>query len=324
MKRLLTLVLLAPLNPLGPAQAQGQELTQVRAVIDAPAAVSSDPFLGIDSYRLWPGRAELATSDEPDQTPTLTMFRPQPGRANGTAVVVAPGGGYVALAAFLEGREVADWFTARGVTAFVLKYRVGEKSRLPVPFADGKRSIRFVRAHAAGFAIDPARIGMIGFSAGGHLSAMTAATADSGQADAPDPVERVSSRPDFLVLGYPWLEGTLPDAKGVSQYCMFAKAMNRASDCQTRAYQQYVPVRFVTGAMPPTFIYHTTGDSLVPAEGSLRFYAALKVNRVPVELHVFEPGEHGTGLGGADPALSQWPALLEAWLRGRGLFGTKP
>lgn len=161
---------------------------------------------------------------------------------------------------------------------------------------------------------------MIGFSAGGHLSAMTAAAADRGHPDASDPVERVSSRPDFLVLGYPWLEATILDATGASQYCTFAKRLAPASECRATAYQQYAPLRLASAAMPPTFIYHTTGDSLVPAEGSLRFYEALKANQVPVELHIFATGEHGTGLGGDDPALTQWPVLLETWLRGRGVF----
>ena len=293
---------------------------QAQAQREAPAAISSDPFLGIATYRLWPGRAEGATADEPDETPTLTVFRPQENRANGAAVVVAPGGGYVALAASLEGREVADWFTAHGVTAFVLKYRVGAKARLPIPLSDGARAVRFVRAHAANFKIDPSRIGMIGFSAGGHLSAMTAATHTNGKPEASDPIERASNRPDFLVLGYPWLEGTTLDAKGQSQYCSFAARFTPGAECRSRAYEQYVPTRLVNAAMPPTFIYHTTADSLAPAEGSLRFYAALKANKVPAELHVFGPGEHGTGLGGSDPALTQWPVLLENWLRGRGVF----
>ena len=137
-------------------------------------------------------------------------------------------------------------------------------------------------------------------------------------------VESASSRPDFLVLGYPWLEGMALDATGQSQYCMFAQRFTPGSECQPRGYQQYAPTRLVTAAMPPTFIYHTTTDSLVPAEGSLRFYEALKANKVPAELHVFGPGEHGTGLGGSDPALTQWPVLLEIWLRGRGVFGAKP
>lgn len=319
MRRLMVLTVIAAMITAGPAQAR----TGSSAVLAAPVPASSDPFLGTATYRLWTGRAPGATSDGADETPTVTVFRPQEGRANGAAVVVAPGGGYIGLAAILEGREVADWFTARGVTAFVLKYRVGPKARLPIPFADGARAIRFVRAYAATFNIDPAWIGMIGFSAGGHLAATTAASATAGRADAGDPIERIGSRPDFLVLGYPWLEGTALDAKGDSQYCDFSRHAFPASACEPRAYQQYAPTRLVTAAMPPTFIYHTTGDKLVPAEGSLRFYEALKARNVPVELHVFQEGEHGTGLGGSDPALTAWPILLENWLRGRGVFGPR-
>jgi acetyl esterase/lipase len=205
-----------------------------------------------------------------------------------------------------------------GVTAFLLKYRVGPKARLPIPLSDGRRAIRFVRAHAATFDVDPARIGMIGFSAGGHLSAFTAATAEPGRADAADPVDRVSSRPDFLVLGYPWLEGTVVDPRGRSQYCTFARV-----DCRPQDFERFVPVKFVTKEMPPTFIYHTSTDGLVPVEGSLRFYEALRTLKVPVEMHLFAAGNHGTGLGGSDAALAEWPELLENWLRAQQLL-TKP
>ena len=276
---------------------------------------TDEAFLGLTTYRLWEGRAEDATGDGADETPTITMFRPQPGRANGTSVVVAPGGGYVLLAGILEGREVADWFTSRGVTAFVVRYRTGPKSRLPIPLNDGRRAMQFVRANAAAFKLDPQRIGMMGFSAGGHLSAMTAATARTSDPRATDPLDMVSSRPDFLVLGYPWLEGTVLDDKGQSQYCTFAR-----KNCDPKAYEQYTPIRFVTNQMPPTFIYHTTTDRLVPVEGSYRFAAALQKLKVPVELHAFGTGEHGTGLGGSDPALTRWPDLLEQWLRARKLL----
>ena len=297
---------------------------QVQAVAPPPTSLSSDVFLGIETFRLWSGRAEGASGDESDQTPTITVFRPQANRVNGAAVVVAPGGGYLQLAGSLEGREVADWFAARGVTAFVLKYRLASKARLPLPLADGRRAIRFVRAHAAGFKLDPARIGMIGFSAGGHLSAMTAVTAEPGNANAADLVDRVSSRPDFLVLGYPWLEATVLDAKDESQYCIFAKRLEPKAECNPRRYEQYLPTPLVTAAMMPTFIYHTTADKLVRAEGSLRFYEALHAKNVPVEMHVFGPGEHGTGLGGSDPALTPWGFLLENWLRQQGVFGRVP
>jgi acetyl esterase/lipase len=296
----------------GTAQAQAGNDADKTA---EPSSLRSDLFLGLETFRLWPGRAEGATGDSPAETPTITVFPPQPGYANGTAVLVAPGGGYIGLAANLEGRQVADWFASRGITAFVLQYRVGPSARLPLPLVDGRRAVQFVRAQSNRFGIDPKRIGMIGFSAGGHLSAMTAAQAVDGRADAADLVERESSRPDFLILGYPWLEGTALDSKGQSQYCVFA-----GTDCVPGDYERYMPVRFVTGRMPPTFIYHTTTDSLVPVEGILRFYQALRASRVAVELHIFGTGEHGTGLGGADPALARWPELLEHWLRGLKLL----
>lgn len=274
------------------------------------APLSRDDFLKLETYRLWPGRAPQASSDGDDETPTLTLFRPPMGAGNGTAVIVAPGGGYIGLAVDLEGRQVADWFTSRGVTAFLLKYRIGPKARLPIPLLDGARAVRFVRANAKSFRIDPARVGMIGFSAGGHLSAMTATEAATGQADAADPVERVSSRPDFLILGYPWLEATDIRPDGKSWYCIFAK-----TNCRPADYVQFSPFRTLRADMPPTFIYHTTNDSLVPVGGSVRFYTALQERKVPVEFHAFQSGPHGTGLGGVDPALGRWPDLLEQWLR---------
>jgi len=274
-----------------------------------------------DTYRLWAGRAPGAKSDSPSETPTLTWFSPQKDKVNGTAVVVAPGGGYRNLAGVLEGVEPASWLTSRGVTAFVLQYRVGDSARLPIPILDGARAVRFVRAHAADFHVDPARIGMMGFSAGGHLAAMTAVQASAGSADAADPVERVSSRPDFLILGYPWLEGMQVTSEGHSQYCDFALSASQ-TPCVPQDYVGFAPRLYVTSNTPPTFIYHTSDDGLVPSEGSVRFYEALRKENVPVELHIFEHGAHGTGLGGSDSSLSSWPQLLQEWLRHRGLLST--
>src|SRR5207237_7394823 len=138
---------------------------------------------------------------------------------NGTAIVIAPGGAYIGLAGTLEGVEPAAWFTARGATAFILTYRVGPQARLPISLFDGARAIRFVRANAKTFGVDPARIGMMGFSAGGHLAATTAVDATAGDPKADDLVERVSSRPDFLILAYPWLEGMQVRSDGTSSYC---------------------------------------------------------------------------------------------------------
>jgi acetyl esterase/lipase len=296
---------------------------------DEPAQISREAFLELETYRLWKGPVPASSGASPNEVPTVTVFRPQKGYANGSAVIVAPGGAYIALAASLEGRQIADWFAARGVTAFLLNYRVGAKSRLPVPLMDGQRAVRFVRAHADKFGVDPQRIGMIGFSAGGHLSAMTAATADSGNPAAADPVEWASSRPDFLILAYPWLEATQLDAEGNSQYCQFsaeyeASIKVRRTPCNPKDYANFAPIARVSAAMPPTFIYHTTTDALVPALGSVRFYEALIAKKVPAELHIFAAGQHGTGLGGTDPALMRWPDLLDQWLRALGIYSIKP
>ena len=274
----------------------------------------------IESYRLWEERAPGGRGDLDDETPTLTVLRPQGGRTNGTAVVIAPGGAYIGLAGMLEGIEPAVWFTTRGVTAFILTYRVGPKARLPIPLFDGARAVRLVRANAETFGIDPERIGMMGFSAGGHLAASTAVDATDGDPDSHDPTERVSSRPDFLILVYPWLEGMQVRADGTSSYCDFAESQEGPS-CRPREYAQFRPVAHVTKTMPPTFLFHTTDDELVSVGGTVRFYEALVGSGVPAEFHAFASGPHGVGLGGRSPALSHWPELLEEWLRARQLLG---
>lgn len=271
------------------------------------------------TYRLWPGRAPGAKSDSPGETPTVTWYPPPSGWSNGTAVIVAPGGSYLGLAGELEGTEPAAWLTTRGVTAFVLRYRVGSDARLPIPLLDGARAVRFVRAHAAEFHIKPNRIGMMGFSAGGHLTAMTAVRATAGNPNARDPVERVSSRPDFIILAYPWLEATTVMPNGHSQYCDFAIAATHLP-CRPQEYVRYTPRLYVTAKAPPTFIYLTSDDGLVPPEGALRLYEELWKRHVPVEMHIFEPGGHGSGLGGDDPELSSWPHLLQEWMRHHGLL----
>lgn len=306
------------------AAALAAQIAGAEAIAQSSATASDQmplqaSALGLETVRIWPGQAPQASSDGADEVPTLTLFRPHPGTANGTAVIVAPGGGYLALASILEGRQVADWFSSRGITVFLLKYRVGPKARLPIPLIDGARAVRYVRANAARFAIKPDRIGMIGFSAGGHLATTIAGTADAGSAGSADPVERASSKLDFAVLGYPWLEGMAIGAGGKSQYCSIQQP-----PCDAKQYVQYRPVKNVTASFPPTFIYHTTADSLVRADGIVTFYQALIANKVPAEMHIFANGQHGTGLGGADPALSHWPELLEQWLRGQGLLTKAP
>jgi len=277
---------------------------------------TNNPFLGIETIRLWPGTAPEAKGATCDDIPALTLFEPRPGSANGSAVIIFPGGAYLRLAGDLEGREVADWFTARGFRAFILSYRLTSHGYvLPVPLLDARRAIQTVRARAADYHIDPNRIVLIGFSAGGHLAALAGTQFVPGSPDSDDPIARVSSRPDFLVLGYPWIGAISSDTSHLS-YC---KIFNLMDQCEAlRA--AYSPDLFVTKDTPPTFIYHTFNDETVPVEQSLRFYEALVKAGVPSEYHVFSNGAHGSGLGKGDAALDQWPGLLETWLRAQGLL----
>ncbi|HME58489.1 MAG TPA: alpha/beta hydrolase [Terracidiphilus sp.] len=283
-----------------------------------PCAVAdnNNAFLGIQTIRLWPGDAPEAKGKACEDTPTLTIFEPQRGHENGSAVVILPGGAYAHLAANLEGRQFADWFTARGFRAFILSYRLSSHGYLlPVPLLDARRAVQTVRARANDYQINPNRIVIIGFSAGGHLAALASTQPVPGNPDAEDPVERVSSRPDYLVLGYPWIGALSPDTSHLS-YCKMFNVMNKCEEMKAA----YSPDLFVTKDTPPTFWYHTFNDKTVPLEQGLRFYEALVKAGVPAEAHIFANGPHGTGLGKGDAALDQWPNLLEIWLRAQGLL----
>ncbi len=281
---------------------------------------TDNSFLGIQTIRLWPGTPPEAKPEAKVDTcndiPALTVFSPRQGAGNGSAVIIFPGGAYVHLAGDLEGREIADWFTARGFRAFILSYRLGSNGYLlPVPLLDARRAIQTVRARAMDYHISPNRIVVIGFSAGGHLAALAGTQFVAGSPDADDPIDRASSRPDYLVLGYPWLDAITRD----TTYLSYCKIFNLMDQCDAlRA--QFNPVLFVTKDTPPTFIYHTFNDKTAAVEPSLEFYQALVKAGVPSEMHVFSSGTHGSGLGKADPVLDQWPSLLENWLRAQGLL----
>jgi acetyl esterase/lipase len=285
---------------------------------------TDNAFLGIQTIRLWPGTPPEAKGDTCNDIPALTVFGPREGTGNGSAVIIFPGGAYVHLAGDLEGREVADWFTARGFHAFILSYRLSSNGYLlPIPLLDARRAIQTVRARAADYHISPNRIVVIGFSAGGHLAALagTQFTAGSPDADdsAQDPIARASSRPDYLVLGYPWLDAITLDTTFLS-YCKEFNLLGDKADQCDALRAKYDPVLFVTKDTPPTFIYHTFNDKTASVEPSIEFYQALVKAGVPSELHVFRDGKHGSGLGRGDPALDQWPNLLENWLRAQGLL----
>jgi len=278
----------------------------------SPTQLRPNPNAEPETILLWETGAPGALGNEDSDRPTLTVYRAR--QPTGTSIIVAPGGGYGALAANHEGRQVANLLNAAGVTAFVLKYRLGPRYRHPIELGDAQRAIRLVRARAREFGVSPDRIGMLGFSAGGHLTSTAGTHFDAGKADAADPIERVSSRPDFLVLAYPVISfdpaiahagsvrnllGDNPDPKLIEDL---------SSDLR------------VSADTPPTFLFHTNADTGVVAENSVRFYLALRRAKVPAEMHIFENGPHGVGLALGDPALSAWPALLVNWLRGRGLL----
>jgi acetyl esterase/lipase len=266
---------------------------------------------------LWTGAAPGALGTDESDIPALTVFLPRTMAANTPAVVVCPGGGYVRLAANHEGRQVASFLNSLGLAAFVLRSRLGPRYHHPVELGDVQRAIRLVRARSAAWSLDPARIGIMGFSAGGHL-AMTASTmSDGGKAGATDPIDRVSSRPDFAVLGYPVISMTEPWTHQGSKTALLGTSPDAALAAQLSGE------RTVTKETPPTFLFHTNADTTVPPENSVQYYLALRRASVPAEMHIFEKGAHGVGLANDDAALSEWSALLANWLRGRGIVREK-
>jgi acetyl esterase/lipase len=266
------------------------------------------------TFPLWSSGAPGALGDRDEDKPSLTYYSPVWPSATGTAVIVAPGGSYHFLASNHEGRQVANWLNAMNVTAFVLKYRLGPRYHHPVELGDAQRAIRLVRARAAEFGIQPDRIGILGFSAGGHLSATAETHFDAGDSSAADPIDRASSRPDFAILAYPVISMSAPYTHQDSATAL----LGENPDAKLR--EELSAELHVTPQTPPTFLFTTSEDKLVPPENSVAFYLALHKAGVPVELHVFEKGSHGLGLDLGDPLGGEWPELLRNWLRARGLL----
>lgn len=263
---------------------------------------------------LWPNGAPGAQGNQPEDTPTLTIFLPDPGKATRTGVVVCPGGGYVELAMQKEGTDIAEWLNSIGVAAFVLKYRLGPRYHHPIEMWDGQRAVRYVRYHAQEYRIAPDRIGIWGFSAGGHLASTVGTHFDSGRAQAADPIDRVSCRPDFMVLAYPVISFVTPYVHRGSMRALLG-------DNPDPKLQRLLSNELqVTAETPPTFLFSTNDDTGVPCENSVLFFLALRKNHVPAEMHVFEPGPHGVGLATTHASLSIWPTLLANWFRTRGLL----
>lgn len=244
----------------------------------------------------------------------IAVHLPSKERANGCAVIVCPGGGYGHLASTYEGHDVAEWFTSFGVTGFVLRYRLAPKYHHPSPMLDIQRAVRTVRSRAKEWNLDPARIGVMGFSAGGHLASTSATHFDAGKPEAADPIDRVSCRPDFAILAYPVVSMSADFMHGGSRKNLLGE------NPDPQLVESLSNEKQVTKETPPTFLFHTNADKAVPPENSVAFYLALRKAGVPAELHVYEPGPHGVGMGPRDAVLSSWPGRMKDWLEGRGLL----
>lgn len=270
--------------------------------------------VGGTTVPLWVGRAPGAVGDADTDRPTLTVYLPAANPTR-TGVVIAPGGGYQHLSMVKEGSDVAAWLNARGVAAFVLKYRLGPVYHHPVELGDAQRAVQLVRANAAGYGIDADRLGMWGFSAGGHLTATAGTLPVTGDPGAADPVSRQGSQPNFLILAYPVITMTEPNGHAGSRKHLLGEHPDPA------LVELLSAEKHVTAQTPPTFLYATSDDPVVPVGNSEMFYAALVAAKVPAEMHLFAHGPHGTGLAPGFPQLKIWPELLASWMRGRGYMG---
>jgi acetyl esterase/lipase len=250
--------------------------------------------------KLWPDGAPGALGAAPEDTPELTIYLPA--KPNGTGVLVCPGGGYRGLAMDHEGKQIAEWYNSLGAAAFVLKYRLGPKYHHPAMLDDAKQGIRTIRARAAEFGVKPDRIGVMGFSAGGHLASTLSTHFGPGE------------RPDFAVLCYPVISFT-------TRYTHTGSRLNLLGEKpDPKLVEDLSNELAVTKYTPPTFLFHTDNDAGVPPQNSILYYMALKGAGVPAELHIYAEGRHGVGLAPKDPVLSSWPARLKDWLRVKGFL----
>jgi acetyl esterase/lipase len=284
------------------------------------ALVAADP--APQKFPLWPGKAPLAVGDSAADKPELAVYKAA--KPNGAAVVVCPGGGYGFLADDHEGKQVAEFLNSIGVTAFVLKYRIVTKDRPgplgEAPLLDAQRAIRTVRAKAKDYEIDPKRIGIWGFSAGGHLASTATTHFDMGKKDGDD-IDKVSCRPDFSILAYPVITMETGVTHGGSRKNLLG------DNPDEKLIELYSNEKQVTKDTPPVFIFHTSADTAVLPENAVRFYLACKKAKVPVEMHIYEKGRHGVGLGrdpkwtGGEKSVATWPDRLAEWMKARELLG---
>lgn len=260
---------------------------------------------------LWPEGAPGAKGNEVDDQAWVWVYAPSKEQASGAAVVVCPGGGYGHLAIGHEGHDVARWLNELGVTAFVLKYRLGPRYNHPAPLDDAQRAIRLVRHRASEYGVDPERVGILGFSAGGHLTSTVATHFDEARKSS-DPIDQQSARPSFAVLGYPVITLSAPFSHSGSRKNLLGENPD-ASLVEALSNDTQV-----TADSPPAFLFHAQDDKAVPPQHSLLFYKALCEAGVPAELHIYERGSHGFGLAENDAVLNTWTDRCADWMRQHG------
>ncbi|HUO08240.1 MAG TPA: alpha/beta hydrolase [Phycisphaerae bacterium] len=273
----------------------------------------------VPRIHLWANTLNVVEGKDTDTDPTVpTLDIYLPPEPNGAAVLVLPGGGYTHLATGHEGKDVATFLNGHHVTAFVLRYRHAPRYHNPIPLEDAQRAMRIVRRNAAEYRIDPKRIGVIGFSAGGHLAATLATAPENPDAAATsaDPIDRISAHPDFAALIYPVI--TFTDERYVHKGSRTALAGNDRT-----LWSELSAENRVTANTPPVFLAHAGPDKTVPVENSILFFEACHRNHVPAELHIFPTGGHGFGMT-KDPALSIWTDLLIHWMSSSNWFSPQP
>ena len=279
--------------------------------VSEPGFSQPAEFVSVD-MPLWEGPAPGANGNDPEDVPVAMIRLPSSKLPPTAAIIICPGGGYGGLAMGHEGHEIAQWVNDLGMAAIICDYRHrGKGYGHPAPMLDAQRAVRLVRANAKGWNIDPKRIGMIGFSAGGHLVSTVLTQFDAGDSKSKDPVARQSSRPDFGILCYPVILLGQPETHKGSQVNLLGESPD------PKVLESLQNASRVTKETPPTFLFHTYEDKGVLPQNSIEFYAAMVRNGVPGELHIFEKGAHGVGLGRSIPGTSEWSNACARWLRAR-------
>jgi len=285
--------------------------------------VTAPHVMAVSLYKvepLWSDGAPGAKGSEDGDKPTLTIYLPPGEKATRAAVVICPGGGYGHLAMDHEGHQIAQWLNSFGVAGFILQYRHSKSGAgygHPAPLQDAQRAVRTVRARAKDWNVDPGRIGILGFSAGGHLASSAGTHFQNRYSDAKDSIDKFSCRPDFMILIYPVISFT--------EWCTHKGSRRNllGDNPESELVENLSNERQVTAQTPPTFLVHGNDDKGVPPENSIFFYLALRKAKVPAEMHIYENGRHGFGLGKNFGPVSTWPTRCQEWMKNRGLLDKK-